>query len=163
MASIPSNEEIYMKYKDKVLGYIRNHVNSPEDAEDLCSDVFIKIYSKIDTFDESKASLSTWIYAMTSNTVIDFYRTNHIHSEIPEDLAEDKSLIEDEVLNSESLEALAKALRALPQEQMDIIVLRYYKGLTLQEVAEKMNLSYGVTKLRHREALGRLKDLLGER
>ena len=163
MASIPSNEEIYMKYKDKVLGYIRNHVNSPEDAEDLCSDVFIKIYSKIDTFDESKASLSTWIYAMTSNTVIDFYRTNHIHSEIPEDLAEDKSLIEDEVLNSESLEALANALRALPQEQMDIIVLRYYKGLTLQEVAEKMNLSYGVTKLRHREALGRLKDLLGER
>ncbi len=163
MASIPSNEEIYMKYKDKVLGYIRNHVNSPEDAEDLCSDVFIKIYSKIDTFDESKASLSTWIYAMTSNTVIDFYRTNHIHSEIPEDLAEDKSLIEDEVLNSESLEELAKALRALPQEQMDIIVLRYYKGLTLQEVAEKMNLSYGVTKLRHREALGRLKDLLGER
>ena len=160
MASIPSNEEIYMKYKDKVLGYIRNHVNSPEDAEDLCSDVFIKIYSKIDTFDESKASLSTWIYAMTSNTVIDFYRTNHIHSEIPEDLAEDKSLIEDEVLNSESLEALAKALRALPQEQMDIIVLRYYKGLTLQEVAEKMNLSYVVTKLRHREALGRLKDLL---
>ena len=163
MGSIPSNEEIYMKYKDKVLGYIRNHVNSPEDAEDLCSDVFIKIYSKIDTFDESKASLSTWIYAMTSNTVIDFYRTNHIHSEIPEDLAEDKSLIEDEVLNSESLEELAKALRALPQEQMDIIVLRYYKGLTLQEVAEKMNLSYGVTKLRHREALGRLKDLLGER
>ena len=163
MASIPSNEEIYMKYKDKVLGYIRNHVNSPEDAEDLCSDVFIKIYSKIDTFDESKASLSTWIYTMTSKTVIDFYRTNHIHSEIPEDLAEDKSLIEDEVLNSESLEALANALRALPQEQMDIIVLRYYKGLTLQEVAEKMNLSYGVTKLRHREALGRLKDLLGER
>ena len=161
MGSVISNEEIYLKYKEKVLGYIRNHVNSPEDAEDLCSDVFIKIYSKIDTFDETKASLSTWIYAMTSNTVIDFYRTNHIHSEIPEDLAEDKSLIEDEVLNNESLEELAGALRSLPQEQMDIIVLRYYKGLTLQEVAEKMNLSYGVTKLRHREALGRLKDLLG--
>ena len=161
MGNVLSNEEIYTKYKDKVLGYIRNHVNSPEDVEDLCSDVFVKIYSKIDTFDETKASLSTWIYAMTSNTVIDFYRTNHIHSEIPEDLAEDKSLIEDEVLNGESLEELAKALRALPQEQMDIIVLRYYKGYTLQEVAEKMNLSYGVTKLRHREALGRLKDLLG--
>ena len=161
MGNVLSNEEIYTKYKDKVLGYIRNHVNSPEDAEDLCSDVFVKIFSKIDTFDETKASLSTWIYAMTSNTVIDFYRTNHIHSEIPEDLAEDKSLIEDEVLNGESLEELAKALRALPQEQMDIIVLRYYKGYTLQEVAEKMNLSYGVTKLRHREALGRLKDLLG--
>ena len=157
-----SNEEIYLQYKDKVLGYIRNHVNSPEDAEDLCSDVFIKIYSKLDTFDETKASLSTRIYAMTSNTVIDFYRTNHVHSEIPEDLAEEgESLVEDEALNAESLEELAAALKKLPQEQMDIIVLRYYRGLTLQEVAEKMNLSYGVTKLRHREALGRLKDLLG--
>lgn len=156
-----TNEEIYTEYHDKVFAYVRNHVNNIADAEDLCEDVFVKIYSKIDTFDSRKASLSTWIYAMTSNTVIDFYRTNHIHSEIPEDLAEDKSLIEDEVLNTESLEQLAKALKSLPKEQMDIIVLRYYRGLTLQEVSEQVGLSYGVTKLRHREALGRLKDLLG--
>ena len=162
MGTMLTNEQIYEQYHDKVFAYIRNHVNEIEDAEDLCSDVFIKIYSKIDTFDSSKASISTWIYAMTSNTVIDFYRTNHIHSEIPEDLAEEKSLIEDEVLSNESLEILAKALKELPQEQRDIIVLRYYRGLTLQEVAAQMNLSYGVTKLRHREALGRLKDLIGE-
>lgn len=162
MGTMPTNEQIYEQYHDKVFAYIRNHVNQIEDAEDLCSDVFIKIYSKIDTFDSSKASISTWIYAMTSNTVIDFYRTNHIHSEIPEDLAEEKSLIEDEVLNNESLEILAKALKELPQEQRDIIVLRYYRGLTLQEVAAQMNLSYGVTKLRHREALGRLRNLIGE-
>ena len=162
MGTMLTNEQIYEQYHDKVFAYIRNHVNQIEDAEDLCSDVFIKIYSKIDTFDSSKASISTWIYAMTSNTVIDFYRTNHIHSEIPEDLAEEKSLIEDEVLNNESLEILAKALKELPQEQRDIIVLRYYRGLTLQEVAAQMNLSYGVTKLRHREALGRLRNLIGE-
>ena len=155
-----SRDEIYTQYKDKVFGYVKNHVNSVEDAEDITSDIFVKIYSKLDTYDESKASLSTWIYSMTSNTVIDYYRTNHIHTEIPEDLSDEKSSIEDEVLNNESLELLADALSKLPQEQMDIIVLRYYKGLTLQEVATQMNLSYGVTKLRHREALGRLKDML---
>lgn len=155
-----TNEEIYTQYRDKVFGYVKNHVNSIEDAEDITSDIFVKIYSKLDTYDESKASLSTWIYSMTSNTVIDFYRTSHIHSEIPEDLTEDKNTVEDEILNNESLELLANALTSLPQELMDIIVLRYYKGLTLQEVAVKMNLSYGVTKLRHREALGRLRDLL---
>lgn len=155
-----SKEEIYLQYKDKVFGYVKNHVNSIEDAEDITSDIFIKIYSKLDTYDESKASISTWIYSMTSNTVIDFYRTNHIHTEIPEDLTDENSSIEDEVLNSESLEALATALEALPQELRDIIVLRYYKGLTLQDIADKMKLSYGVTKLRHREALGKLKDML---
>ena len=158
--SMLSKEEIYTQYRDKVFGYVRNHVNSIDDAEDITSDIFVKIYSKLDTYDESKASLSTWIYSMTSNTVIDFYRTNHVHSEIPEDLTDEKSTIEEEILNNESLELLANALTSLPQEQMDIIVLRYYKGLTLQEVAAKMKLSYGVTKLRHREALGRLREML---
>jgi RNA polymerase sigma-70 factor (ECF subfamily) len=155
-----TKEEIYTQYRDKVFGYVRNHVNSPEDAEDITSDIFVKIYSKLDTYDESKASLSTWIYSMTSNTVIDFYRTNHVHSEIPEDLSDEGSTIEDEILNNESLELLADALSKLPQELMDIIVLRYYKGLTLQDIAVKMNLSYGVAKLRHREALGKLREML---
>lgn len=155
-----SKEEIYTQYRDKVFGYVKNHVNSIEDAEDLTSEIFIKIYSKLDSYDESKASLSTWIYSMTSNRVIDFYRTNHVHSEIPEDLSDEKSTIEEDVLNKETLEQLAKALESLPEELTDIIVLRYYKGLTLQEVAEKMGLSYGVTKLRHREALGKLREML---
>ncbi|MBP3783611.1 MAG: sigma-70 family RNA polymerase sigma factor [Butyrivibrio sp.] len=155
-----TKEEIYTQYRDKVFGYVRNHVNSPEDAEDITSDIFVKIYSKLDTYDETKASLSTWIYSMTSNTVIDFYRTNHVHSEIPEDLSDEGSTIEDEILNNESLELLADALGKLPQELMDIIVLRYYKGLTLQDIAVKMNLSYGVAKLRHREALGKLREML---
>ena len=157
-----TKEEIYLQYKDKVFGYIRNHVNSTEDAEDLCSEVFIKIYDKLDTYDETKARLSTWIYSVTSNTVIDFYRTNHIHSEIPEDLQDSKSTVEDEVLNGENLKLLADALEQLPEELRDLIVLRYYKGYTLQQVSEKMNLSYGVTKLRHREALGKLQEMLGD-
>ncbi len=160
MSKVLSKEEIYTQYRDKVFAYIRNHVNSPEDAEDLCEDVFVKIYTKLDTYDDSKASISTWIYSVTSNTVIDFYRTNHVHSEIPEDLSDPVNLIEDDYLNNESMQLLADALKTLPQEQRDIIVLRYYKGLTLQEVAEKMNLSYGITKLRHREALGRLQSVL---
>ena len=155
-----SKEQIYKDYKDKVFAYIRNHVNSIADAEDLCEDVFVKIFEKIDTYDENKSRLSTWIYSVTSNTVIDFYRTNHISSEIPEDLSDERSSIEEDYLDQENLEALAGALLELPQEQMDIIVLRYYKGLTLQEVAEKMSLSYGITKLRHREALGTLQRLL---
>ncbi|WP_026518694.1 RNA polymerase sigma factor [Butyrivibrio sp. MC2021] len=155
-----SKEQIYKDYKDKVFAYIRNHVNSIADAEDLCEDVFVKIFEKIDTYDESKSRLSTWIYSVTSNTVIDFYRTNHIHSEIPDDLSDEKSTIEEDYLDKEGLDALADALKELPREQMDIIVLRYYKGFTLQEVAEKMSLSYGITKLRHREALGTLQRLL---
>ena len=55
-------EKIFRDYYDKVYGHIFSKVSNRRDAEDLAGDVFAKIYSKLDTFDKSKAALSTWIY-----------------------------------------------------------------------------------------------------
>ena len=49
----------------------------------------------------------------------------------------------------------------LPQELKDIIVLRYYNSLSLTDISRMMGLSYGVTKLRHKEALNRLRSYIG--
>lgn len=68
-------EKIYRDYHNKVYAYAISHVRSREDAEDIVSEVFLKVYEKPDTYDESKASMSTWIYQMTKNKVID-YRTS---------------------------------------------------------------------------------------
>ena len=51
-------EDIYISYHDKVSAYIRGKLDNHHDAEDLVSQVFEKVYGKIHTFDESKASLS---------------------------------------------------------------------------------------------------------
>ena len=67
-------EKIYRDYHGKVCGYIRSKINSAQDAEDITSDVFVKVYEKLDTFDETKASLSTWIYTITRNTLTDYFR-----------------------------------------------------------------------------------------
>ena len=160
MSGIPGGEELYLRYKDKVLGYIRSHVGDPYDAEDLCSAVFVKVYSRLGSYTESLASVSTWIYSITRNTVIDYYRTRRVHAPIDEDLPVEDST-DEALLREESLRSLADALKALPRELSDLIILRYYKNLTLTEIAEKMHLSYGVTKNRHREALLRLRTALG--
>ena len=54
-------EDIYLSYHDKVSAYIKGKVENHYDAEDLVSQVFEKVYGKLHTFDETKASLSTWI------------------------------------------------------------------------------------------------------
>ena len=59
-------EDIYLAYQDKVSAYIRGKVDHHQDAEDLVSQVFEKVYGKLHTFDETKASLSTWIYTVRS-------------------------------------------------------------------------------------------------
>ena len=154
-------DRIYTEYSGKVMGYIRARIRSSAEAEDLHSEVFEKVLKKIGEFDPSKASLNTWIFTITRNTVIDHFRRAKPSEELDENLSDNVELDED-LLNSETLSELAVALRKLPQQMMDIIVLRYYDGKPLTEIAEMMNLSYGAVKLRHQNAVLMLRQALAD-
>ena len=156
---VPSPEQVYTEYSGKVMGYIRARIRSRADAEDLCSEVFEKILRKLDAFDPEKASLNTWIFTVTRNTVIDHFRRSRPAEELDENLSDDTE-IDASLLNGESLSELASALRSLPKQLMDIIVLRYYDGKPLTEIAQLMNLSYGAVKLRHQNAVMLLREAL---
>lgn len=150
---------LYTEYRGRVLGYIRARVSNREDAEDLCEDVFLKVLRASGSYDGEKSAPGTWIYAITRNTVIDYFRRTRPAEELPEDLAEEE-LPEDGLLQTELLESLAKALERLPGELTDIVVLRYYDRLPLTEIALRLGLSYGAVKLRHRKALDLLRRSL---
>ena len=152
-------DRIYTEYSGKVMGYIRARIRSSAEAEDLHSEVFEKVLKKIGEFDPSKASLNTWIFTITRNTVIDHFRRAKPSEELDENLSDNTELDED-LLNTETLSELAAALRKLPQQMMDIIVLRYYDGKPLTEIAELMNLSYGAVKLRHQNAVIMLREAM---
>lgn len=154
-------EKIYHAYSGKVMGYLMARLQHRADAEDLCADVFEKVFRKIKDYDGEKASIGTWIFTITRNTLIDHYRKSKPSEELDENLS-DQTEIDDGLLQTESLSELAAALRRLPQELTDIIVLRYYDGKPLTEIAEVMNLSYGAVKLRHQKALEMLRRLLDE-
>ena len=156
---MPDIETIYLQYYSKVMGYIRTRVRSKAEAEDLHSEVFEKILRKIEGFDPTKASLNTWIFTVTRNTVIDHFRRSRPGEELDENLSDDTE-IDEGLLQTESLSELAAALRKLPQQLMDIVVLRYYDGKPLTEIAKIMNLSYGAVKLRHQNAIMLLKEQL---
>ena len=156
---MPDIETLYMQYYSKVMGYIHARIRNTADAEDLCADVFEKVQRKLPDFDPEKASVSTWIFTITRNTVIDHYRRSKPTEELDENLSEDSEL-DESLLNNETLSELASALRAMPEELRDLIVLRYYDGKPLTEVAEIMGLSYGAVKLRHQSALAKLRKAM---
>ena len=68
-------DTIYRQYHDKVLHYIIGKNINLFEADDVCQTVFIKIFNNIDRFDETKASISTWVYTITQNVVIDYFRS----------------------------------------------------------------------------------------
>lgn len=155
MAEI-SVEKLYTDFHKKVLSYISSRITNREDAEDLAADVFLKVQMSIDAYDENKASPSTWIYSITRNVVIDFFRTRKAGEELPDDLPAE-GLIEEDYIRDETLSELADALEMLSEEERCIIVLHYYDGLPLTEIAAKLNMSYGMVKIRHNKALAALK------
>ena len=150
-----SAEQVYTEFYPKVSAYVRGKVANPHDAEEVVSAVFLKVVQKLDSFDLAKASLSTWVYTITRNTVTDFYRTRHTLTALEDYmLGVDASA----ALTDEALDALAHALLALKVKERDLIVLHYYKGYTLKAVAEMMGMSYINAKVIHKKALTGLRE-----
>lgn len=152
-------ETIYKEYHDKVAGYVHSHVGNYHDAEDIVSNVFMKVYSKWDSFDSTKASVSTWIYTITANTVKDYYKLHRSFEEVPVEMSSDDQ-IEEGILEEETLQELADALKKLPERERDMIILHYYKNIQLKEIAAMMNMSYSNAKIVHKAALQKLKALI---
>lgn len=148
-------EKVYEEYRDKILRYILSKVNDYPLSEDICSDVFVKVYEKIDTFDSTKASLSTWIYTIARNKLIDYYRTRRVTSEIPDNLTYEEK--DEDTFSEEDLETLAKALESIDSRSKRIVVEHYYNNKTLKDIASEMGISYAYAKILHKKALFTLK------
>ena len=148
-------EALYDAYRDKVLAYLTGRTDSREDADDLCHDVFEQVFRSLDTYDPSKASVSTWIYQITRFTLIDYIRTKHPGEPLSEGIqAADDT--EEELIRRETLKRLAAALRSLDEDERDIVILRYYNGYSLTDISCMTGISYGMVKVKHKKALKKI-------
>ncbi len=152
-------ERVYREYHDRLLNYIRYKVGNEEDAEDILSEVFLKVQKNSDRYEEEKGSVARWLYVIAGNTIIDHYRKHKPGEEIPEELPSDFD-IESDTIGRLSLTGLRDALLTLSEEERIVIVLHYYDELSLKEIEQKTGLSYGQVKIRHNGALNKLKKLL---
>lgn len=152
-------DRVYREYFDKVKYYILGKVKNEADAEDLHSIIFQKIFDKIDTYDETKASVSTWVYTITHNTVCDYFKTKKNIISLEDDvLIADENL--DNVCKKETLDELADALLKLNEKERQLIVIVFYNDMTIKEAAAELGMSYSNAKLLHGSALSKLKDFL---
>ena len=149
---------LYAQFGDKVFGYILNRVQNYADAEDLRSEVFMKVMANIQGYDSAKAAYSTWIYTITRNAVIDHYR-----KKCPECLELDDARITEEEDTSrweEYLPSLAEILAGCSQRERDIIILHYYHGYPHARIAEMLHLSSANVRMISYRALKKLRERL---
>ncbi len=152
-------EEIYKQYYDKVYRYVRSKVSDPQETEDLAASVFVKVCQNLSRFDGQKASVSTWVYTITRNTVIDYFRKTKFQAQWQDGIAQEPDPA-GQLPGGELLEELAAALEQLGQRERDLVILHYYYNRTLKEIAAQMQISYSSTKRLHEKALAMLRKSL---
>ena len=162
MNNVDVMEKIYLEYREKVFRYVRGKVRNLADAEDVTSEIFWRVLSSLDSYDEEKATLSTWIYTITHNTVCNYYRERSKRAlSIDENaLCSDTDDVMSEIENEILKENLAIALETLTEREQDIIVLYYYHEIPLRDIAIKMGITYSNAKFIKHQAIGKLRHAM---
>lgn len=132
-------ENVYKEYFSKIYNYMYYKVLNKEIAEDLTSNFFMKLLTKLDTFDDSKSKLNTWLYAIARNSVTDYFRINKIDVSLddednPLDLKVDYEL-EKELIKNEDRKELYEALITLDDRTRKLLSLKYFFNMSVKEIA----------------------------
>jgi RNA polymerase sigma-70 factor (ECF subfamily) len=157
----PNTETVYLDFSAQLERFIAQRVSDPDSADDILQDVFMRIHNQIDTLqDESK--LRGWIYQITRNAIIDYYRRRKEMVELPETLSYfDEPEIEQDAFQ-ELLPSVGGMLGCLPEKYRRALVLTEYQGLTQQQAALRLGLSLSGTKSRVQRGRDQLKEMLLE-
>ena len=156
--------QIHDRYYPKVHNYIYFRVGDGTVAEDLASEVFLKMLEALKSAKGWKVSLSAWLYRIAHNVVVDYYRQRREDTfplqESPTALLEMPS---EAVERNLSFEQLREAIAELTDEQQQVIALRFAEGLDIIEVARVLGKSEGAIKSLQHRALASLARIMTRR
>ena len=152
------------RHQQRVFGLAVAILGDHHAAEDAAQEAFVRAWRRADSFDPRRASVLTWLLAITRNTAIDARRV-HVAAPIdPQDLSVIQVLAgagpEDRALFGGEVERVRAALVDLPGPQRDALLLATYFGLTANEVAETQHVPLGTAKTRIRDGLRKLRSRL---
>ena len=157
--------ELFSYYAPRVKSYLMRLGADGAAAEEITQDVMVTVWRKAGLFDRSQASVSTWIFRIARNRRIDVFRRTKRPDLDPEEAMILPAAMEAPGERIEAMETEARvreAMRDLPEEQLLLLRLAFYEGLSHREIAEKLDVPLGTVKSRIRLAFVKMKSRLGD-
>ncbi len=152
---------LYNEYYAKIYKYTLYRVGDHSTAEDLVSEVFEKVLRKYYTYNPNKAKLSTWIFTIVNNTIINHHKKNQYYSQaVNLEMMDSKYRLDDTLIEQELKEHLLNSIMALDDRQRNVIALKFGANLTNREIAQIMDLTESNVGTILYRSLKRLKDIL---
>lgn len=149
---------LYVRYADDVCAYVRSIVRDSHEAEDITQNVFAKLMTAIHKYEQREVPFAAWIIRVARNMTLDHVRARR---QIPfEEVRTDDQ--GHEQIGFERSQCIRDALKRLPQDQREVLVLRHIAGLTPGEIAERLGKSEGSIHGLHHRGRGALQHALRE-
>jgi RNA polymerase sigma factor (sigma-70 family) len=155
---------LYDNYAGALYSIIKQIItDNAELASDVLQEVFINIWRKIETYDQTKGRLFTWMLNIARNASIDTlrskaYQNSQKNQELPDNVY--RSVANQTTQMNVDNIGLKKVLEKLKAEHRVLVELAYFKGFTHEEIADMMGIPLGTVKTRIRNALLQLREYL---
>lgn len=159
----PAFRMLVERYKRQVFVKVSKIVRHPQDTEDVCQDVFIRVHEALPKF-RQEASFRTWILTIAGNTSLTFidrrkrrtwwWLTDDIN-EIQESRQEDKELlylVTAGMENRELREKIDAAFKSISPAAYEILLLRYVEEMDYQSIADMLKIKLSAAKMRLKRA-----------
>jgi RNA polymerase sigma factor (sigma-70 family) len=155
--------ELFDYFAPRINAYLQRLGMKQGLAEDLAQDVMLTLWQKAHLFDPAKSSLSTWLFRVARNRRIDVLRRDRSRLIDPHDPIFVPSAPEaaDTGMDAAKRDARVRlAMAELPEEQLDLVRLAFFDGLSHTEIAERTEQPLGTVKSRIRLAFARLRKAI---
>lgn len=156
------------RYKDMVFTLAIRMVKNKEEAEEISQDTFIKVFKSLGKF-KGESKFSTWIYSIAYNTCLDSLKKTKRQQktvtidEFTEHQLKSLDNIFDALEQEERINAVQSCMHLLPGEDSFLLTLYYFEELTLDEIANIVNLKANNVKVKLFRSRKKLASILKER
>jgi RNA polymerase sigma-70 factor (ECF subfamily) len=160
--------ELYERYVKRIYNYVYYRTSNVADAEDLTARIFMRAMKHIGNYQDKGVPFSAWLYRIARNLVANFHRDRSRRQIISIDdiihwqMSDHNP--EAEVQFGEDKDALVQAVRRLPADRQELLVLKFVDRLSNKEIGLIMDRSEGAIKsLYHRTLLSLREDMTQKR
>jgi len=127
------SEFVYSDYSQRLYNYLRHKLPEEQDVEDILQETMTAAVTAIQTFD-GKAKLTTFLFSLANYKVADFWRKRQATTELTD-------IHIDPGMNADSVE-FVEILQKLREEHRQVLLMRYYVGLGVDEIARILGKTY---------------------
>ncbi len=133
--------DLYDHFHLSVFRYLYYRVGDPHSAEDLTSEVFLRMIRSIHNYQVQDAAFEAWLFQIARNLAIDHYRKSNgkVHLSLEEDMIAEKDDPARSLDHNLTSDMLVQALAKLTDVQRDVIVMRFINGLPIAQVAQALH------------------------